>query len=102
MHHEAWAVDHPGWMEADTVAHGGGSLAGEFIWSVTCTDIFSQWTESRGLWNRGAAGVVERTREVEAALPFALLGFDSDNGGESSGGGSREMDKGRSLCPKGE
>ncbi len=82
IHNEAWAVDHPGWMEADTVAHCGGSLAGEFIWSVTYTDIFSQWTESRGLWNRGAAGVVERTREVEAALPFVLLGFDSDNGGE--------------------
>ena len=45
IHNEAWAVDHPGWMEADTVAHCGGSLAGEFIWSVTYTDIFSQWTE---------------------------------------------------------
>jgi len=73
IHNEAWAVDHPGWMEADTVAHCGSSLAGEFIWSVTYTDIFSQWTESRGLWNRGAAGVVERTREMEAALPFALV-----------------------------
>ena len=77
-----WAVDHPGWLEADTVAHCGSSLAGDFIWSVTYTDIFSQWTESRAIWNKGAAGVVARTREVEAALPFALLGFDSDNGSE--------------------
>jgi len=77
-----WDITKPGWLEADTVAHCGSSLAGEFIWSVTYTDIFSQWTESRGLWNRGAAGVVERTREMEAALPFVLLGFDSDNGGE--------------------
>ena len=77
-----WNVDHPGWLEADTVAHCGSSLAGDFIWSVTYTDIFSQWTESRAIWNKGAAGVVARTREVEAMLPFALLGFDSDNGSE--------------------
>lgn len=49
---------------------------------MTYTDIFSQWTESRAVWNKVAAGVVTRTREVEAALPFLLLGFDSDNGGE--------------------
>ena len=49
---------------------------------MTYTDIFSQWTESRAVWNKGAAGVVTRTREVEAARPFLLLGFDSDNGGE--------------------
>ena len=75
-------MSQPGWLEADTVAHCGSSPAGDFIWSVTYTDIFSQWTESRAVWNKGAAGVVTRTREVEAALPFALLGFDSDNGGE--------------------
>jgi len=77
-----WDVDHPGWLEADTVAHCGSSLAGEFIWSLTYTDIFSQWTETRAIWGKGSAGVVARTREVEAMLPFALLGFDSDNGSE--------------------
>ena len=82
IHNEAWDVSRPGWLEADTVAHCGSSLAGDFIWSVTYPDIFSQWTESRAVWNKGAAGVVTRTREVEAALPFLLLGFESDNGGE--------------------
>ena len=82
IHSGPWAVDRPGWLEADTVAHCGSSLAGEFIWSVTYTDICSQWTETRGLWGKGGAGVVARTREVEAELPFILLGFDSDNGSE--------------------
>lgn len=36
----------------------------------------------RAVWNKGAAGIVEATREVEAALPFTLLGFDCDNGSE--------------------
>ena len=34
------------------------------------------------MWNKGASGVLTATREVEARLPFALPGFDSDNGGE--------------------
>ena len=34
------------------------------------------------MWNKGAAGVLAATRQVEERLPFALLGFDSDNGGE--------------------
>ncbi len=50
--------------------------------SLTYTDILSGWTEGGAVWNKGAAGVLAATREVEERLPFALLGFDSDNGGE--------------------
>ena len=77
-----WDVTQPGYLEADTVAHCGGSLAGDFIWSVTYTDILSAWTEGRAVWNRGAQGVVNATRDTEANLPFAIQGFDCDNGGE--------------------
>ena len=77
-----WDITKPGWLEADTVAHCGGSLEGDFIWSVTYTDIFSGWTSLRAVWNKGAHGIVEATREVEAALPFAIEGFDCDNGSE--------------------
>ena len=34
------------------------------------------------MWNKGAAGVLAATSEVERRLPFPLLGFDCDNGGE--------------------
>src|SRR5260221_5391538 len=77
-----WDLNRQGYLEADSVAHCGGSLAGDFIWSLTYTDILSGWTEGGAVWNKGAAGVLAATREVEARLPFALLGFDSDNGGE--------------------
>jgi len=77
-----WDLSRPGYLEADSVAHCGASLAGDFIWSLTYTDIFSGWTEGRAVWNKGAAGVLRATQEVEQALPFALLGFDCDNGGE--------------------
>src|SRR2546426_479106 len=75
-------VDQPGYLEADAVAHCGDSLAGDFLWSLTFTDIYSQWTENRAVWNKGAAEVVARTREVEAELPFLILSFDVDNGAE--------------------
>ena len=79
---EHWDVAGPGWIEADTVAHCGESMSGDFCWSLTMTDVHTQWTETRALWNKGQHGVRERVAQVEAALPFAILGFDSDNGGE--------------------
>ncbi len=65
-----WDITRPGFLE------------GDFIWSVTYTDIHSGWTANRAVWNKGAHGIVEATREVERALPFELLGFDTDNGSE--------------------
>lgn len=79
---EVWDETRPGFLEADSVAHCGGSLAGDFIWSLTYNDLASTWTEGRAVWNKGAHGVLEQTRDVEACLPFALLGFDFDNGSE--------------------
>jgi len=77
-----WDLTQPGYLEADSVAHCGTSLAGDFIWSLTYTDIFSGWTEGRAVWNKGAGGVLAATQDVEEALPFGLLGFDCDNGSE--------------------
>lgn len=77
-----WDINQPGFLEADTVAHCGNSLAGNFVWSLTLTDIFSQWTENRAVWNKGAAEVLEQVRQVEQELPFTLRGFDVDNGSE--------------------
>jgi hypothetical protein len=79
---EVWDERRLGFLEADSVAHCGSSLAGSFIWSLTYTDLASTWTEGRAVWNKGAHGVLEQTQNVEQALPFAIRGFDFDNGGE--------------------
>ena len=75
-------VTEPGFMQADTVAHCGGSLEGDFIWSLTCTDILTAWTENGAVWNKGQYGVHELLERIEERLPFAIKGFHSDNGGE--------------------
>lgn len=79
---EVWNEQRIGFMEADSVAHCGSSLAGNFIWSLTYTDLASTWTEGRAVWNKGSTGVLDQTRDVESELPFAILGFDFDNGSE--------------------
>lgn len=77
-----WDIKKPGFCEADTVAHCGNSLCGDFNWSITFTDIFSCWTENRAIWGKGAQGVIEQVEDIEKTLPFKLLGFDCDNGSE--------------------
>lgn len=77
-----WDVTQPGFIEADTVAHCGDSLAGDFVWSLTMTDICTGWTECRATWNKGADGVMTQIKAVQKALPFPVKGFDCDNGSE--------------------
>src|ERR1019366_1620152 len=77
-----WDITRPGFIEADTVAHGASSLAGNFVWSLVLTDIFSGWTQLRAVWNKGAAGSQEQIADWERQTPFARAGFDCDNGSE--------------------
>lgn len=79
---EVWDESRPGFLEVDSVAHCGGRLAGDFIWSLTYTCLGSSWTEGRAVWNKGYQGVLAQTQDVESRLPFALRGMDFDNGGE--------------------
>lgn len=79
-HH--WDVGKPGFFEADTVAHCGDSMAGDFVFSLTFTDIFSGWTENRAVWGKGSQGVLRQIRDIEQRIIFPILGFDCDNGSE--------------------
>jgi hypothetical protein len=72
----------PGYFELDTVSHCGANACGQFCQTLTITDVGSGWTEVCALLNNAHSWVkmnVIRTRE---ALPFPMLGIDSDNGGQ--------------------
>ena len=77
-----WEEDKAGWLEVDTVALCGGSVAGEFVWMVDGVDYATTWVEVRAMWGRGQASTLAALQDIEASLPFCLLGLDSDNGGE--------------------
>jgi hypothetical protein len=77
-----WEENKAGWLEVDTVALCGGSLAGDFVWMLEAVDDATTWVSTRAMWNRGQEGTLAALADLERCLPFALLGLDSDNGGE--------------------
>jgi hypothetical protein len=77
---DRWDARAPGFTEVDLVAHSGSS--GEFAYTLNVTDVYSGWRESRAVLGRGRAGVVAALEEIAQALPFRLLGIDTDNGSE--------------------
>lgn len=79
---DSWNVHTPGFTETDLVSHSGNSASGEFIHSLNVTDIHSTWVESRAVMGKSQIGVLEAMKDIQQALPFKLLGIDSDNGSE--------------------
>src|SRR5262249_31532820 len=79
---KCWDQSIPGFVEADTVAHCGTSMKAPFISSLTLTDIATQWTENRAIWNRGAGETLKAIEDMKQSFPFELQGFDCDNGSE--------------------
>jgi hypothetical protein len=77
-----WNEDRPGFMEVDLVAHCGDSTAGQFLNTLTCTDICTGWTEVIVLPRRTQETVRDAIDAMRKDLPFDLLGIDSDNGSE--------------------
>jgi transposase InsO family protein len=79
---DSWDVRVPGFTEVDLVSHSGNTASGEFAYSLNLTDLHTTWTETRAVLGKGETAVVEALQDIQAALPFRLLGIDSDNGSE--------------------
>lgn len=77
-----WTEDQPGFLEIDCVAHCGEDVSGQFLYTLTCTDLCTGWTETVALPRRSQEAVCHAIGSMRQDLPFALLGIDSDNGGE--------------------
>jgi hypothetical protein len=77
-----WDEERPGFLEIDLVAHCGNTTAGQYLCTLTCTDLCTGWTEVTGLLHRSQEAVAEALCQMRQRLPFPLLGIDSDNGGE--------------------
>jgi hypothetical protein len=77
-----WDEERPGFLEVDLVAHCGNTPEGQFLCTLTCTDLCTGWTEVTGLRHRSQEAVSEAIQRLRQRLPFPLLGIDSDNGGE--------------------
>ena len=73
----------PGHLEGDTVHHCGGSVMGEYVHTLTHTDIHTSWTELGAVPNRAASSIVgRRQKRWNRRLPFPVISADYDNGSE--------------------
>ncbi len=78
----AWEDERAGFLEIDLVAHCGETTEGQYLNTLTATDIATGWTECQGVPNKTQQAVSAAIEEIRHRLPFPLLGLDSDNGSE--------------------
>ena len=77
-----WQENKPGFVEVDLVGHCGESTEGFYLNTLCAVDVTSSWTECLPVWGKGQERVGGAVHRIRQRLPFALLGLDSDNGGE--------------------
>ena len=75
-------ADEPGFFEADTVAHCGPTLKGEFARSVNLTDVKIGWVFTRAIRNNARKHMLAALRLAEQTIPYQIQGLDCDNGSE--------------------
>ncbi len=75
-----WRDPPPGFFEIDMVEHcGGPKTDGDYVHTLTMTDIATGWTECVAMRMREQMLIVGAFEQVAAVLPFPMLGVDSDN-----------------------
>src|SRR6201989_2462813 len=74
-----WKEPPPGFCEVDMVAHGGTSVAGSFIQTLTMVDVATGWTACMPLVTRDGSLFVEAIKRAQSLFPWLLRGVDFDN-----------------------
>lgn len=82
LHNFTDSIVKAGHVAADTVAHCGDSLLGEFVSTLTVTDRLSTWTETRALFSKKFIEMRRAMVSIERMLPFGLLSLQTDCGSE--------------------
>ena len=72
IHTNKWDTTKPGYLEADTVSHGGNSCTGSYVHSVVTTDIATGWVEIRAIWEKGQYNVHKSNKRYrrKSAIPL--------------------------------
>ena len=75
-------IDVAGHLYADTVAHCGDSIRGNFVWTLTVTDDLTLWTLNRAIWNKGQDATCTAFLYLLREMPFMVRSLNTDNGSE--------------------
>lgn len=77
-----WDNTTPGFVEIDSVHHCGGSLFGDYVYTLDTVDVATGWNECSAHMGRGEHRTIEALEIIKKRLPFPLLGIDFDCGAE--------------------
>jgi len=66
-------------LNIDLVEHCGSSTSGEYIHTLSVTDISSGWWEGEAIMGRGQHPTLEALKEIRKRTPFNWLEIHSDN-----------------------
>jgi len=77
-----WDTSKVGYMEIDLVNHGGSSASGEYMNTLSTTEISSGWWEGEAIMGKSQEHSFWALREIRERTPFEWKGIDSDNGSE--------------------
>ena len=77
-----WEEAPVGTMQVDTVAHCGGSTAGDYVFTVNSTDVATLWGSRRAQWNKGEEATVRSMGAMDNGTPFPIAEWHPDSGSE--------------------
>ena len=77
-----WDTSQVGYVEADMVVHCGSSSLGEYINTLSATEISSGWWEGEAILGKSQEHSFWALKEIRKRTPFKWKGLDSDNGSE--------------------
>jgi hypothetical protein len=72
----------PGFWQIDTVHHCGQATYGQYILTLTATDVASGWICLYSLLNKAHTWTFHSLTDIKASVPLPVLEFHSDNGAE--------------------
>jgi hypothetical protein len=79
---DGWSESPIGTMQVDTVAHCGGSVAGDFIYTVNTTDVNTLWGTRRAQWQKGQEATLVSMKFMRADFPADIVEWHPDSGSE--------------------
>lgn len=79
---DEWDRSKLGNIQTDLVEHCGQSTRGEYINTLSDTDIATGWWEGEAIMGRGQERTFQGLKEAEQRFPFSWVEIHSDNGTE--------------------
>jgi hypothetical protein len=79
---DGWDTAEVGVTQVDTVAHCGGTVAGDFLYTVNGTDVVTLWGSRRAQWNKGQEVTKTSLEAMRTDSPFPWTEIHPDSGNE--------------------